>query len=108
MSVQSSQLHCMIPQIGSSIHHQQGSLLFLSLDISQTECQSSVEDPSELPSNISLLFLSSYFYGVKRSRKKANTQGVVLFFGLKLTNPLLVSASNSLPILHATSKATII
>lgn len=54
ISVQSSERLCVIQQIWSSIHHQQGSLQFLSLDINQTECQSSAEDPTELPYNISL------------------------------------------------------
>lgn len=92
-----------------------GSLQFLSLDITQTECQSSAEDPAELPYNISLFFVSVYVPGVRQPLGKKATHAIkklpsfscLLLFGLQLTNPVLVSASNSLPTLHATSKATI-
>lgn len=70
ISAQSSERHCVILQIWSSIHHQQGSLQFLSLDITQTECQSSAEDLTELSYNISLLFFSVYFPGVRRPTGK--------------------------------------
>lgn len=50
--VQSSERHCVTPQIWFPIHCQQGSLQFLSLDITQMECQSSAEDPIELPYNV--------------------------------------------------------
>lgn len=60
ISVESSEQHCATPQIWSCVHHQQGSSQFLSLDITQTECQSSAEDLAELPNNISLLFFLGY------------------------------------------------
>lgn len=113
--MQSSELHCVTPQIWSPIHCQQGSLQFLSLDITQMECQSSAEHPNDLPYNVSFLFLGYILPGSEAHWEKNATQAIkklpsfscLLFFGLQLTNPLLVSASNSLPTLHATSKATI-
>lgn len=96
----------MILQIWSSIHDQQGSLQFLSLDITQIECQSFAEYPTELLLyNVSLFFF--VVYPLPRSEdhweKKCQScnQEVTplscrLLVGFRLTNPFLVSAEQQL------------
>lgn len=83
ISVQSSQRHCAILQIWPSIHHQQGSLLFLSLYITQTECH----HLTELPYNISPFFFLCIF-----SRGQTTT-------GKKKKMPLMQSRSYPPPFL---------
>lgn len=66
ISEQSSERHCVTPQIWPSIHQQQGNLQFLSLDIAQAQCQSSAEDLAELPYNVSLFLFRDVLPGSEK------------------------------------------
>lgn len=103
--VKLSKAHCVILQICSSIHHQQGNSLYLLTSPRQslspllwTRLNSPV---------ISHAFICTvYFSRVRRPLGHVTSPSRVgSSFRLQLTNPLLVSASNSLPTLRATSKA---